>query len=255
MITFAPSSDDLALPPLVEERPGAVGRKVASNTACEPGLPFSLIITFVLWVGLISVGVAGFVWTPARPVAKQAVPPPVQAELLEVQLSNESVVLPQFTERSAIEDPPALLDLVAEPPMTALAEVAAPNAVVAFALPVAGPVRIVETAQAAHARMPVQESVPVAAGPVVRSIEFGQGKGRQPAPIYPRQAQRERQEGRPGVRFAVDRSGRIAEVALSSPSLWPLLNDSAVETIRGKWRFAAADAGYYEVFIRFELKK
>jgi TonB family protein len=133
--------------------------------------------------------------------------------------------------------------------------VSALDASAAFALPVDGPVRVVNAAQADFSRVVKSAPAPAAASVPVRSIVYGQGEGRQEAPEYPRQAKRGRQEGAVGVRFSVGQNGRVVEAALSSPSPWPLLNEAALKVIRDRWRFRAGDLRVYEVFIRFELKR
>jgi protein TonB len=88
---------------------------------------------------------------------------------------------------------------------------------------------------------------------VAQRLEFGEGRGRQPAPVYPREARRERQEGRPGIRFSVDSRGRVSDATVFQPSPWKLLDHAALEAVRRHWRFGPDDAGPYEVYIRFEM--
>jgi periplasmic protein TonB len=227
----------------------------------EAGTPTMALLTTVLWTTLLSVGLLGLGVAPAvSPVARPAPLPlqvALQVEILEVELVDEAlppaaVEVPE--QLNPIEQPPAL-EPVPLPTVPALVEVAAPEAVVAFPLPVTGPVRIVETAQASFAR-PVETALepPVAVNPVaIQTLVYGQGEGRQPKPEYPRQAQRERQEGTVTVRFTVGSNWRVLEAALSSPAPWPLLNDSALRVIRDRWRFSAGNIRAYEVAIRFVL--
>lgn len=235
----------------------AAADRIRMNWRGEAGTPVMALLSTVLWTTLLSVGLLGFWVAPAvSPMAPPA-PPPLQVEILEVELADETfppaaVEVPE--QLNPVEQPPAL-EPVPLPAVPALVEVAAPEAVVAFPLPVTGPVRIVETAQASFAR-PVEAELelPVAVNPVaIQTLVYGQGEGRQPKPEYPRKAERERQEGTVTVRFTVGSNGRVLEAALSSPSPWPLLNDSALRVIRDRWRFSDGGIRVYEVVIRFVL--
>lgn len=84
-------------------------------------------------------------------------------------------------------------------------------------------------------------------------LTLGQGEGRQPAPEYPRQAARQRQQGTVVVQFTVGEDGRVQVAEAVTPSPWPLLNAAAVRTVRERWRFRAGPARLYQVAIRFEL--
>jgi protein TonB len=136
------------------------------------------------------------------------------------------------------------------PPLVAVTE---PSPAIAFALPVERPARVVEASQAAYAQTAARTNS--VAPPVVQTLIFGQGEGKQPAPEYPRQAIRQGQEGKITVRFVVGETGKVtdAEVAVRSP--WPLLNEAAVRTVRNHWRFRPGSTRAYEVQIRFELGK
>jgi TonB family protein len=91
--------------------------------------------------------------------------------------------------------------------------------------------------------------------PRAQPLVFGEGEGRQPAPEYPRQSVREGQEGVVVVRLSVDESGRVQFAEAVSPSPWALLNESAVHTVRDRWRFRAGPPRLYDVAIRFELTR
>jgi periplasmic protein TonB len=134
--------------------------------------------------------------------------------------------------------------------MTAVAE---PTGV-AFALPVDGPIAIVEPARANFATEPITEPKPIVAPPV-QVLTYGQGEGRQPAPEYPLRARREGQEGAVRIRFSVGEDGRVLAAEAVNPSPWKLLNDAAVRVVQERWRFSQGAVRLYEVSIRFQLTK
>lgn len=221
------------------------------------------ILTLVIWSLCLAVGVTGAVLPPERPA-----PPPPPEPLPPVQLIKVELTDDPFPEVSAAAQPSAALPLplpdsappppVHAPAMPQAIPVAAPNQV-AFALPVEGPTIEVEASQAAYAaplEKPVaDETAPAApAPPAPQRLTYGSGQGRQPKPVYPYQAQRRNQTGVVRVRFTVGADGRVSSAEAVSPCEWPLLNDSAVSTIRNRWRFLAGPVRIYEVDIRFELR-
>jgi TonB family protein len=223
--------------------------------AARPVRPTSSLLpitTLVLWTGCLTIGGLGFALAYTRPQPLKPAAIATQAELLHVELTNEPLP-PVEPQPSSAMTPPPLEPLPAPanvPPMMAVAPV---TAEVAFALPVEGPVRIVEAAQAAYTR-PTQQAVAAAPAPV-QSLTYGVGEGRQPAPIYPREAVRAGQEGKVAVRFSVGENGRVLAAEAADPSPWPLLNQEALRTIRQRWRFDSGPVRVYEVTIRFELQK
>lgn len=238
------------------QRSESAGSSAAAADA-GPGLGadvgrFASVLTLVVWVGCTSIAALGFAMPYARPQAKLAPPPPMAVEMLKVELSHEPLPEPELPAANPLALPPP--DLVAQPQLPQPVAVAVPSPAIAFALPVEGPVHVVEAAHAGFARSESPAVAPGAAPPVQR-LTFGQGAGKQPAPEYPFAAQNAGQEGVVNVRFTVADNGRViaAETATASP--WPLLNDAAVRTVRHRWRFPAGVPRAYEVAIRFVLPK
>lgn len=236
--------------------------KSAAPAAARRGLnvregpTWSSVLTLVLWTGCLTIGGLGFGLPYTRPHAPAKQPEPVQAEILNVELTNDPLPPPDVAPTPPDPTPPPpLLDPVVTPPAPALIAVAQPSPAIAFALPVEGPVRIVEAKQAAYVA-PAPEDRPTAVvAPPVQRLVHGHGEGRQPAPDYPPQAQRAGQEGTVRVRFSVGENGRVIAAEAAEPSPWGLLNAAAVRAVRERWRFQAGVVRLYEVSIRFEIKK
>lgn len=212
------------------------------------------VATLVLWAGCLLIGGLGFALPYTRPHPPQAAAVVTQAELLNVELTNDPLP-PVDPQPSSASTPPPLEPLptvAAVPPLMAVAE---PSAAVAFALPVEGPAQVVPVAQASYARSTGQTNAVAAAPAVVQPLTYGVGDGRQPAPAYPREAARTGQEGKVAVRFSVGENGRVIAAEAANPSPWPLLNDEAVRTVRQRWRFRSGPVRLYEVTIRFELQR
>lgn len=214
---------------------------------------FTPILTLVLWLGCSVVAALGVALPYVRPHAAPAQPGPLQVEMLNVELSNDPLPDPEPAAAASLATPPLATMLPPQPVSTVA--VALPSPSIAFALPVEAPARVVSAGQADYARPAVTETSTTAAAPVVQPLVFGRGEGKQPAPDYPAAAERARQEGSVGVRFVVAENGRVSSAEAVAPSAWSLLNDSAVRTIRNRWRFPTGRPRVYEVAIRFVLPK
>lgn len=208
------------------------------------------VFTLVLWMGCLTVGGLGFALPYLRPVAKPPEPAPVQAEFLNVELSNDP--LPEITPAPAAQImQPAPAQPIVQPSTAQPILVAEPSAAVAFALPVAAPARVVPATQASFSRS--EKSEAEAALPPAQTLTFGRGEGKQPAPDYPFIAQRQGQQGAVKVRLTVGQDGRVIAAEAAEPCRWSLLNDSAVRTVRSRWRFSPGPLRLFEVIIRFQL--
>jgi protein TonB len=191
------------------------------------------ILTFVLWFGCLAVGASGFLLPYAHPQPPPPILPPIHAQLLNVQITPQRSPMRQARAPANERDQPPPPGALEAPQAPELDAVAAPNAAVAFALPVAGP--------------------PHPA--TVHKIIYGEGEGQQPAPEYPREAVLAHEEGVVVVRFVVDKDGRVISADAINPCPWPLLNQAALRAISQTWQFAPGPVRSYEVSIQFQLRQ
>jgi TonB family protein len=215
------------------------------------------VVTLVLWLGCVVVGAVGLTVAYTRPESGLPEVAPVEAQLLDVKLT-EAVFHAEERDIQSSEPLPALppaLEPMAAPQAMELVRVTKPNPAIAFALPVEGPVRTVAMELASHGPGLIGNARETAATPPLQVIAYGQGEGRQPAPAYPRQAVREKQEGIVTVRFSVGENGRVLAAETVTAAPWPLLNDAALRVVRERWLFRPGPARLFEVAIRFELKR
>ncbi len=230
--------------------------KVRRSATARQGIAWSGVLTLVLWTGCLTIGALGFALPYTRPLPPTKQPEPVQAEILNVELSNDPLPPPDITPAPPDpSQPPPLSDSEIAPPAPPMIAVAQPSPAIAFALPVEGPVRVVEAKQAAYVAPPAETRVDPVATPPVQQLVHGHGEGRQPAPDYPPQALRAGQEGTVRVRFSVGENGRVLAAEAAEPCAWGLLNASAIRVVRERWRFPAGAIRLYEVSIRFEIRK
>lgn len=214
---------------------------------------FTPVFTLVLWLGCSTVAALGFAMPYVRPLAAKPPPEPTQVEMLNIELSNDLLPDLEPPPANALATPPPPEALV-QPQLVQAIAAAIPSANLAFPLPVAAPVRVVEAAQAGYARS--ENPQPAVAGvPQVQPLVYGRGAGKQPAPEYPLAAEQAGQEGTVSVRFVVAENGRVTAAEAVAPSPWPMLNEAALRTIRNRWRFPAGQLRAYEVAIRFVLPK
>jgi periplasmic protein TonB len=239
--------------PAIVDQPHQVSAPFARPVADanDNELPASGVLVLVVWIGCLAISLAGVVLPYGRPVAPARPEPPLKAEILQVELTTDPLPAIQPKTDAAPMQPPAPAQAPSVPELPAMTAVAEPNAV-AFALPVEGPVAIVEPAKASFAAAPVVKEV-APSTPAVRTLTYGQGEGRQPAPEYPLRARREGQEGAVGIRFSVGDDGRVLAAEINAPCPWKLLNDAALRVVRERWRFAQGGIRLYEVSIRFQL--
>jgi protein TonB len=200
------------------------------------------VFTLVVWLTWLVIGIVGLSLSQRRPEPRktETPPQPIQAQLLDVQLTNEPIAINQT---SPPEAAPLPAPDAAVPP---LPEVAMPSPAIAFAVPVEGPVRIVAASKALLPRSPQ---------PVAQRIIYGVGEGKQPEPRYPLEAIREAQEGVVGIRFTVGADGHVLSAQVFSPSPWPLLNLAALEAVRDQWNVPQGANPLKEVFIRFKINR
>ena len=217
-----------------------------AHIGLEPSDDTSLIpvVTFVTWTVCLAVGFLGFLLPYSRVHRFVKAPEPVKVEKLFVQLGNQTIV-PTENERQPANggSSTALPSDEMAPPAIPVAE---PSPAIAFALPVEGATRVVPFDQATYAR----PSKPV---PTVQRLTFGVGEGQQPAPEYPRQALEQHQEGTVVVRFVVGENGLVTSAEVIQACPWPLLNESAVRTIRHQWQLAPGEVRVREIPIRFVI--
>ena len=229
------------------------------RVSTQPGREVSLlaVLTFVLWTVTCSVAAVGVLIPYVRPSPAIKKEVAISAETLQVDLTTEPIAnvddeLPPMSELQ----PPALNPVVRPIETPSFTAVADPE-IVQFALPVEGPVRLVEVKTAAFARPAesVTTNAPAQIVPAPQQLTFGQGDGRQPAPEYPYRARREGQEGVVKVRFLVGEDGGVVSAEPAARSPWPMLDESALRVVRERWRFRAGPMRHYEVAIRFQLTR
>jgi periplasmic protein TonB len=225
-----------------------------TNDIAQVGNGPTTLVTLVLWVSCLTTGLLGLAVPYSRPSPGTPSSPPMQA----LQMDAELIVAPHVPVEpappsEALIPPPPLMTSPAPPTQIAPIDVAEPSELLAFALPVEGPVRLVEPAQARATPLDAVDADRSSTQWAVQPLVFGQGEGDQPRPDYPQRARRERQEGRVDVRLRVDPRGRVVQAELSSASPWPLLNEAALRTISSRWRFPQGPVRDYEVAIIFQL--
>lgn len=225
-------------------------------------------------------------WETPVTVVKAEEPP--AAEMLDIALSDtddiatgeEAAPAPAGEPETASEmEPPPMQEIPSveeAPPLIAVAE---PSPQIALPKPVPAPSRIVPREQAesgnrtnrpattppaprrASGGQRTDGGSPASGSPGVsgrstgvQTLTFGLGEGRQPAPPYPSAAKLSGQEGTVVVRLSVDANGRVVSADAVRPCQWPSLNQSALRTVRSRWRFKSGAARTYQISIRFQLQ-
>lgn len=223
------------------------------SVASAPEATFLQALTLALWLTCLTIGVVGLLlerrsFVPKAPEQKE--PPPVQAEMIDVDIAPEPVILAadQLPPAPPDKPPPDALP----PDVPPLPAVAAPSPMIAFALPVAGPVRIV-SASKAMVSLPAPGSVKTTA---VEHLIYGQGSAAsQQAPEYPDAARDAGEQGTVEIEFTVGPDGRVNHARIVKASPWPVLNQAALQVVRDRWQNPQwATTHPYLVPIKFELR-
>jgi TonB family protein len=215
-------------------------------------------ISLGMWIMFLIIGLTGQLILYHRPAMPPVVIDHPAVEMLDVDLAPvaDELVIGDVNSHElddSLPPPPMAVmeDIPSAPPLTAVAD----PSTVAFALPVEGPVQVVDVDKAAFSRPSQVAQDYQTDGYSVETLVFGRGDGRQPAPRYPWKAVKRGQEGSVGVVFCVGKNGRVLSAEISRSCPWPLLNESALRTVLHRWKFPAGAIRYYEVLIEFELQK
>lgn len=125
---------------------------------------------------------------------------------------------------------------------------------VAFAVPTVGnllvPVRLAQ-APPVH---PLHGAVPLASAKIETLDATGAG-GRRPAPTYPLESLRAKEQGTVLLLIAVDPIGQVSAVTIQESSGYPRLDQAAVEAVKQFWYFGPAQGPrLYESPIVFRLR-
>jgi TonB family protein len=199
----------------------------------------------VLWIGCLGVGVTGLMmpFQPRGLPAKHLLP--VQTALIHVELTKAPAPARNSPPKAAEPLPPPPPAAIGPPPAPPMTAVAAPSAAISFALPSTGPTRIVSAADAIPRGSPGDDSK------VQRISE--QEAGQQPRPEYPPEAALNHESGSVVVRFAIDENGSVTSAVAIEPCPFPLINQSALRTVRELWRFPPGRAGVATYTFEFDL--
>ena len=228
--------------------------------------------TLVVWGGCAAIAVVGLLSSRRTPPPALSAPAVVttvamRVDLPKVQTLAQQAPAPQPVTPLAADTPPQMPQAAPPPEVPALVPLAIPlpaPPVVKASKPADAPPTLAAAARAAPAPSHPSSNVPSKASdsataapvaPVVQQLVYGQGEGAQPAPIYPREAALDRQQGVVVVRLDVDADGEVISADAVNKCPWPLLNQAAVRAVRDTWHFAAGSTRTYEVSIRFQLRR
>jgi protein TonB len=196
----------------------------------------SICFVFLL-IGLVGLKPPAIVVRQLPPVAESSIvpftPPPEEQPKPEEIVQND-------------EPPPQDAPIEAPQVVTIVAAVDSPN--VSFPVPVPGATAVAP----AHLASPpppsnYRPSAPVKFDPNAAS------EGSYPKGSYPGYALRNRMQGTVTLIVKVDSSGHVVDATIQKTSGFTLLDESAVKTIKERWRFPPRE-GIYEVPYVFKIE-
>lgn len=167
------------------------------------------------------------------PVLVETLPPPPPPTVQQVQPQDQNEQKP-------------------DTPQVVVVTPNAPN--ITFSVPTIGNLVVPNAVAVAPPAEPMKTPEPLRNVPrVIQST--GQG-GDRPDPIYPKMAEDLGQQGKVIIAFTVDESGRIISAEVKQSSGYPILDHSALESIKRHWVFPpGAPDRRYEAPINYVLQR
>jgi protein TonB len=135
------------------------------------------------------------------------------------------------------QDEPEPKEQPLDTPQVAVVVAAADPSTVAFAVPVQGAVAIAP-ARFATAPPPIDSAPP-------KPTKFDPNAatdGKFPPPVYPAIARRNRYQGKTTIELLVDTAGTITSAKVLKSSGYPVLDEAALQAVKGQWRPAPGPA-------------
>ncbi len=230
------------------------------------------IATLVISGVCLTVGIVGIALPADVSATEKSKNVPTEVELIKVDLSPDETASPSPASRAdtgknaapkhrqnpgkakSFSPPPAPVALNAATPQKIITVAAPEN--VAITEPIAAPVAFTQNETAGENLAPatVNNTGKNFSEAAPETLTFGTGDGRQPAPEYPYNARRLNQTGNIRIRFRTDAAGRVTEAHAVAPCKFSALNESALYTIRNRWRFPPGAPRFCEIEICFKLK-
>jgi protein TonB len=156
---------------------------------------------------------------------------------------------PPKTEPEVKPDEDQPLNAPTESPQVVTVVAAADPSSVAFAVPVQGAVAIAQEARLASPPPAVNQAP-------ARAVQFNPNArdgGSYPPPVYPVIALRNHYEGTVTIEIAVDESGAITECKVFKSSGFSVLDETALELVKRRWRFPPGKPNLYHWSCTFQL--
>jgi len=224
------------------------------------------VITLAAWLSAGLGAMIGFSvrqdWTVAfavkpKPLSMMTsidIAPPDAPQTEETIASEEPADTTLIPVTAQVATPPPMPEITPMATLPEIPELPAP-VIKKVATQVAPPATNRPQTKVSEANRPATENKATGNTPpaAATSLSFGNGAGRQPAPSYPLQARRSNQQGTVLIEFIVGTDGKVLSAWVKTPCPYELLNNSALSTIRSRWKFAAGAARRYKIPIVFRL--
>lgn len=195
------------------------------------------ICIFTLAIGFIGI-------KAPQLINREPVPP---TEIMPVDIVQIQPQNPPEPEPTPDTEPPP--DAPVEMPQIATVVAADPTQV-KFAIPVEGPVVF---APARFAEAPPADPPKATPPKPTKFVRNSTDGGYYPDPNYPGFAQRQRMQGVVLLLITVDPGGKPASVEVARSSGYSILDQSAEECVRSRWRFPPGETRRYEWQCEFRL--
>ena len=197
---------------------------------------------------LVSLAAAGMIFPGWRPVSAPL--DPAEEEIPIIDFEADPPTPPEEQPPPDEPIPPDLPELEEMVEITPVELEALPLDAILEPLPEPPPPPP-ETPPPERPRPTPPEPQPPSAAPAIFTEA---GTGRFPLPPYPDEARRRGWEGRVMLRVAIDENGRAGVPSIEESSGYALLDRTAADWIRRRWRWDAGSPRQYRIPIVFELR-
>jgi len=157
---------------------------------------------------------------------------------------------PPKVEEVKPDEPDQPQNTTEETPQVMTVVAAADPSSVAFAVPVQGAVAIAPAAHLATPPPPVTHAPPTA----TKFNPAAADGGNYPPPQYPGVAQRNHYQGTVTIEIVVDPNGKITVAKVQKSSGFPVLDEAALDAVKGHWSFPPGAERYYYWSCVFQLQ-
>jgi TonB family protein len=187
-------------------------------------------------------------------VGLHPIPPAVNRRALAAEEAVPTVIEPVITPTQQVSPDSGPTEAPSETSASDIVAVTVDSPAVAFSVPTVGNLLVPQGMAQAPPAHPMQGAMPISSVKIEHINTTGAG-GRRPAPMYPYESLRDKEQGTVVLLIEVDESGKPASVTVKESSGYARLDRTAADWVKRYWFFGQASSRrMYESPIVFQLQ-